>query len=475
MMDLNENPWALLPEILLLLGAAGGLLLGLWLPRRRQWMVRVVAATALVGALGATVVAMFGEPQLVFGDTYAVDIAANVTRLVVLAATLLVLCLSIDTVHGDRRETEYYTLLLLAALGAILLGGAGDLMLMVAAYLVASVPVYALVAFAKSSAGTEAALKYYLMGSFLGVALLVGVTILSGVGGTTLYGELAGGLSTAPRAAVGVGLVAVLAGLLFKAGGVPGHFWVPDVTEGAPAPVAAFVTTIPKVGGLVASYRLLAEAFPAADVDWPLLVAVIAAASMTLGNLAAFFQDNPRRLLAYSTVSQVGYLLMAAAVAGRSDLALPGLLYYLAAYSVTNLGAFAVVAELPAMRTLSDAAGMFRRHPGLALTLVVCLLGLVGTPPTAVFVGKLTVFSAAIDGDLGWLVVIAAVNTVASVFYYLRWIAPTFLREPTSPAALVPAGSWTRWGAYSAGAASLALGLLGGPALAIADSGSLLS
>ena len=475
MMDPNENPWALLPEILLLLGAAGGLLLGLWLPRRRQWLVRVAAAAALVAALVATIVAMLGEPEMVFDDTYAVDIATNVTRLVVIAATLLVLCLSIETVHGNRRETEYYTLLLLAAVGSIVLAGASDLMLLAAGYLVASVPVYALVAFVKGAAGTEAALKYYLMGSFLGVALLIGVTVLFGVGGATVYGELGQGLSTAPRAAVGVGLVAVLAGLLFKTGGVPGHFWVPDVTEGAPAPVAAFVTTIPKVGGLIAIYRLLAEALPAADVDWPLLVAVIAAASMTLGNLAAFFQDNPRRLLAYSTISQVGYLLMAAAAAGRSDLALPGLLYYLAAYSVTNLGAFAVVVELPGMRTLSDAAGMFRRHPGLALTLVVCLLGLVGTPPTAVFVGKLTVFSAALDGGLGWLVVIAAANTVASVFYYLRWIAPTFLRQATTAAALVPAGSWTRWGAYSAGTASLALGLLGGPALAIAHSGSLLS
>lgn len=475
MIDMNENPWALLPEILLLLGAAGGLLLGLWLPRRRQWIVRVVAAAALLAALVATAVAMLGEPEMVFGDIYAVDIGTNITRVVVIAATLLVLCLSIETENGDRRETEYYTLLLLAAVGAVALAGASDLMLLVAAYLVASVPMYALVAFAKSAAGTEAALKYYLMGSFFGVALLLGVTVLFGVGGGTLYGELAEGLPTAPRAAVGIGLVAVLAGLLFKAGGVPGHFWVPDVTEGAPAPVAAFVTTIPKVGGLVAIYRLLAEALPAADVDWPLLAAVIAAASMTLGNFAAFFQDNPRRLLAYSAVSQVGYLLMAAAVAGRSDLALPGLLYYAAAYSVTNLGAFAVVVELPGMRTLSDAAGMFRRHPGLALTLVVCLLGLVGTPPTAVFVGKLTIFSAAVDGGLGWLVVVAAVNTVASVFYYLRWIAPTFLREPIASAALVPAGRWSRWGAYSAGTASLALGLLGGPALAIASSGSLLS
>lgn len=470
MMDMNEDPLALLAEILLLVGAAGGLLVGLWMPRRRQWIVALVAAAALVAALVATVIALTGEAETVFGETYAVDIATNVTRLVVIGATLLVLCLSIETVRGHRRETEYYTLLLLASLGAVAMAGANDLMLLAAAYLVASVPVYALVAFAKDAAGTEAALKYYLMGSFLGVAMLVGVTVLYGVGGATLYPELAKGLATAPRAAVAVGLVGLLAGLLFKVGAVPGHFWVPDVTQGSPTPVAAFVTTIPKIGGLVATYRLLDSALPDSTVDWTLLVAVIAAMSMTLGNLGAFFQDDPKRLLAYSTISQVGYLLMAAAVAGRSDLALPGLLYYLAAYAVTNLGAFAVLAELPGMRTLDDAAGLFRRHPGLALTLVVCLLGLVGTPPTAVFVGKLTVFSAALDGGLGWLVVVAAVNTVASVFYYLRWIAPTFLRQPApDSAALVPAGRWSRYGAYSAGVASLALGLLGGPALALAD------
>jgi NADH-quinone oxidoreductase subunit N len=478
-MSMNEDPLALLAEILLLLGATGGLILGLWLPRCRQWIVALVAAAALVAALIATAVSLTGEPETVFGGTYAIDIATNVARLVIIAATLLVLCLSVEAVRGARRETEYYTLLLLASLGAVAMAGANDLMLLAAAYLVASVPVYALVAFAKDAAGTEAALKYYLMGSFLGVAMLVGITVLFGVGGATLYPDLAEGLGAAPRAAVAVGLVGVLAGLLFKTGAVPGHFWVPDVTQGSPTPVAAFVTTVPKIGGLVAAYRLLDVALPETTVDWPLLVAVIAAASMTLGNLAAFFQDDPKRLLAYSTISQVGYLLMAVAVAGRTDLALPGLLYYLAAYAVTNLGAFAVLAELPGMRTLGDAAGLFRRHPGLALTLVVCLLGLVGTPPIAVFVGKLTVFSAALDGGLAWLVVVAAVNTVASVFYYLRWIAPTFLREPAdrqpSDRALVPAGRWTRYGAYTAAVSSLALGLLGGPALTLAGSSGLVS
>lgn len=468
MSSMNENPLALIPELCLLGGAIVGLLVGMFVPRGRQWLVRLVAAAALLAGIAATVVAMTRPGQLVFGDSYAVDAGLNLTRIVVLAATLLVICLSIDTVAGHRRETELYVLLLLGALGTVTLAGASDLMLLVAAYLLASVPLYALAGFFKDASGTEAALKYYLMGALLGVVMLVGVTVLFGVGGATAYGTLRQAIAAAPHGAVAVGIVALLAGLLFKTGGVPAHFWVPDVTEGAAAPVAGFVTTVPKVGGLVAAYRLFAVALPQVSVDWPLLVAVIAAASMTLGNLAAFFQDSPRRLLAYSTVSQVGYLLMAVAVAGRSELALGSLAFYLAAYAVTNLGAFAVVAELPRARRLRDFSGLFHRHRWLALTLVVCLLGLVGTPPTGVFVGKLSVFTAAVDGGFTWLAVLAVANTVASVFYYLRWIAPLFMAAaPASqPGVLELAGAWGRIGAYSAGTASVLLGLLSGPAMA---------
>lgn len=464
---MSKEPLALLPELMLAGGAVLGLLLGSWLPRDRQWLVRLLAAAACLGGLATTAVAMTGPPQTVFSGSYAVDTATNAGRIIVLAATLLVICLSIDTIDGHARETEFYVLVLLAALGTIVLVGAADLLLLFAGYLLASVPLYALAGFAKDGSGTEASMKYYLMGALLGVVMLTGVTILYGAGGSTGYAELARAIPTAPHAAVAVGLVAVLAGLLFKIGGVPAHFWVPDVTEGASTPVAAFVTTVPKIGGLAAAYRLVATALPASTVDWPLLLAILAAVSMTVGNLAAFFQDSVRRLLAYSTISQVGYILMAAAVATRSDLALPALLFYLAGYAVTNLGAFAVVAELPQATRLTDYRGLVRRHPGLAAVLVVCLLGLVGTPPTVVFVGKLEVFAAAIDGGFAWLAALAVANTIASLFYYLRWIAPAFLgsRPPVVGDKLVPAGRWSAIGAYSAGITSLVLGLASGAVL----------
>jgi NADH-quinone oxidoreductase subunit N len=458
---MNENPAALLPELLLLGAAVIGLLLGAWLPRTKQWLVRLLAAAAAVAGLVATAVATTRPDEVVFGTSYAVDTLTHATRAIVLVAVLIALALSVDATAGHRRETEFVVLLQLGALGTILLGGANDLLLLVAAFMLASVPFYALAGWDKSALGTEAAMKYYLSGAFLGVAMLAGVAILYGVARATDYGSLREGLT----AAAGVGLVAVLAGLLFKAGAVPGHFWVPDVTDGTPPAVAAIVTTVPKIGGLVAMYRLLVVAIPPDVIDRPLLVAILAAVSMTLGNLAAFFQTTVQRLLAYSTISQVGYLLMAVAVAGHAALAQQALLFYLAAYAVTNLGAFAVIAELPRARTLEDYRGMARRHPALGAALAVCLFGLIGTPPTAVFVGKLAVFTAAVDGGYAWLAILAIVNTVASVFYYLRWIAPAFRSADPDAAAVAPAGTWAAVTAYTCAGLAVLLGVLGGAVL----------
>jgi NADH-quinone oxidoreductase subunit N len=473
----NENPGALIPELALLVGAVLGLVTGLFVPRRRQWIVAVIAAVSLLVAVAAAGVDLARGEQRVFDDTYAVDTALGVVRIVVAVATLLVLGLSVERFRGHRREAEVYVLLLFASLGTILMAGAADLMLVIVGYLLASLPLYTLTGLERTVRGTEAALKYFLLGAFLGVLMLFGFTLLYGAGGATGYSALAEGLAGAPPALMAVGLVLGLAGLGFKLGAAPLHFWVPDVTDGAPSPVAAYVTTLPKIGALVATTRLLTEAVPAERVDWPLLVAVLAAASMTLGNLAAFWQTSVKRLLAYSTISQVGYLLMAVAVAERSDLALPALLFYVAAYAAMNLGAFAVVAELRRARALSDYAGLARRHRGLAFALLVCLLSLIGVPPLGGFVGKLAVFVAAIDGGMTWLVVVAAVNTVASVFYYVRWIAPVYLQRPPEAGTdlspeheedrLVTVGSWSSRVAYLAAAMTVALGIAAGAVFAV--------
>jgi NADH-quinone oxidoreductase subunit N len=454
----NQRLGPLAPEIILAAGAVAGLLAGSWLPRRRQWAIGLLATAACLAALVATVFTSAGTHTVDFGTSYSIDAATNAVRVVVAAATVLVIGLSGGSMRVHARETEFYVLLLLAALGTIVLAGADDLLLLFADYLLASIPGYALAGFGKDAPGTEAALKYYLMGALFSIAMLAGITLLYGVGRTTSYPALPAALAAAPHGLVALGVIAVVGGLMFKVGGVPAQFWIPDVTEGTTVPVAAFVTTVPKIGGLVALFRLLAAAVPASAVDWPLLVAVLAAATMTLGNFAAFFQTSVKRLLGYSTISQAGYLLMAVAVATRSNTALR---FYLAAYAATNLAAFAVVAELPHARTIADYRGLAARHPGLAAVLAVSLLGLVGTPPTGVFLGKLQVFTAAIDGGYGWLAGLAVANTVASLFYYLRWLAPAFLqRQPaTAAGALEPAGRWAALVAYTAGAASLAIGV----------------
>ncbi len=466
---MRMEPLALLPEIFLLTGALLALLSGSYLPRQRQWVARLVAVVALLLAAGAAVFGLADPARTVFTGTYAVDAATGVVRLVVVAATLLVIGLGIDELASDRQESETYALLLLSAAGAVVLAGASDLLVLAVAFLFASIPLYGLVGMARTPLAAEAAMKTYLLGALFGITLLLGATVLYGVAGGTAYAALAARLGDAPPAAVAVGVVAVLGGLMFKAGGVPAHFWVPDAAQGARVSAAAFATTVPKVGALVAAYRLV-DALPG-TVDTRLLVALLAVASMTLGNLAAYSQTDPRRLLGWSTVSQVGYLLVPVAVAGRSDLALPSLLLYLAAYAVTNLGAFAVVAALPDRRTLASYRGLAGSRPWLAGALLVSLLGLVGTPPTAVFAGKLTTATAAWDGGLAWLAVAVVVNTLASLFYYLRWVIPVYRAgepiERSARGAFSPA-RWAAGAAVIAGTASVALGIGAGVAWDIA-------
>lgn len=424
MEGISANPLDLLPELLLLIGAVGGLLLGLWTPQNKQGRVRAWVIVAVIASAVAAAVDLTEPDEGVFDDSWMIDTTTGVVRITVALATAAAVLLSSTSLAGHPRETEAYVLMVLAALGAIALAASNDLLMLAAAYLLASVPLYALAGFAKDARGVEAALKYYLMGALVGVLMLVGIAALILAAGTGNYLELTGALPQAPMPLVAVGVIGVLAGMAFKAGAVPVHFWVPDVTAGTTAAMAAFITTVPKLGAVAAAFRLVAEPFAEIPLDVTLLVAITAAASMTLGNLAAFQQTEVLRLLAYSTVSQVGYMFMVVAVAGQSEYAVPALAIYLAGYAVTNLGAFAAAAALPKVAAIEEWAQSVRPRPWLVPSLAVVLLGLVGTPPTAVFVGKLAIFTATADGNLVWLVVFGAVNTVASLFYYLRWLAP---------------------------------------------------
>ena len=434
-----EDPLALLPEIVLLAGVVGALLLALWTPRQAQVRVRALGLAALAVSAIAAVPPLLEAPRAVYDGTWVVDPLTGAVRVAAAVGAILVLALSARTFRHHRREGEVTVLVLLSVLGANALAAAGDLLMLSAAFLLASVPLYALVAFVKDAAATEAALKYYLVGALCGVLLLVGTAAVVLATGATGYEAVAAGLADTPVPLAAVGVLDVLIGVLFKVGAVPAHFWVPDAVAGTTTAVAALVTTVPKLGGVVAVQRLAAGPFEQAPVDVALVLAVVATASMTLGNLAAFRQDDVHRLLAYSSISQVGYLLVITAAAPASALAGPALVVYLLGYAVTNVGAFAVVAARPQARSLSQWAGSARQNPWLAGALVVHLLGLVGTPPTVVFVGKLLAFGAAADAGLVWLVVVAALNTVASLYYYLRWLGPVYGRAQLGPSETEPA------------------------------------
>lgn len=421
-----------------------------------------MAAAVQIGVIVVAAWQMVGPDQMAFADAFAVDTATGVARITCVGGLLLIWAVAGEEMRASPREAETYALLLFSTSGIMVIAGAEDLLLLVVGYFLASIPLYGLLGLVRSPAAAEAAMKAYLIGALFGILLMVGATILYGLTGATRYAHLEMTLNAAPAVAVAAAMVGVLAGLMFEAGGVPAHFWVPDAAQGTNVTAATFLTTVPKIGALVALYRFTVV-LPD-TLAWPVLIAVIAVASMTLANLAAYWQDDPRRLLGWSTVSQVGYLLVPIAVADSSPLALPSLLFYLAGYTVTNIAAFAVTAALPLRRDLTSYRGLARTHPWVAGALLVALLGLVGTPPTAVFIGKVTTTAAAWDGHYAWLAVVVFLNTLASLFYYLRWIIPSFAHpdEPAPPDE--PAHRhWAGRVAVLAAAISLVLGIAAGP------------
>jgi len=433
----------ILPEIALVLGAIVVLLYALFASMDRQ-VGAAILALATVGIAGALSLRSIEPAQTVtFFGTYARDGGALWAKVIVLAATAATIGLSVPWFRRDPRHGEYYTLLLFSALGAVLLAGATDLKEFIVAMLLSSATGYVLCAYhRRSSPAAEAAIKYYLIGALASSALLIGVAFLYGLAGGTTLAALASRLpGNSLTAVVGVGLV-ILA-ITFKIGAVPAHTWMPDVAQGAPAPVAAFVTSVPKVGAFLFLARFVL-ALPQGSVGWQVMVALLAASTMTLGNLACLWQDDLRRLLGWSAVSQTGYGLMAVVAVGRSELAVPALLFFLLAYVPANLASFGVVVELRGRGAIADYAGLARSRPALAGSLALSFLSFIGVPPLSGFVAKLLLFLVAIEVGYTWLAVVAAINTVISIFYYVRVLAPTYFGDLRAPMPVLGrAAGWT--------------------------------
>lgn len=425
-MQMGRDLAQLAPELTLLIAAA--LALAAEMLRRPRWSL----ALALVGLLAASAltIPLLGAETAVFMGSYRVNALAVWAKLTLLPATALALILARSEMAGVEREGTVYSLLAFTTLGALVLAGAGDLMFLVLGVLLTSLGSFALVAFRQDNRSSEAAVKYFVFGSVSGALMTFGLTYWFGAAGSTLLSEMTG-LAAAQLAGV-AGLVGVVVGLGYKAAVAPFHFWAPDAYDGAPVAVAAYLSVVPKVGALFALAQVV-SGLPE-GLGWRPVLALLAAASMTYGNLAALTQESVVRLLAYSSVAQSGYFLLGVVALGRSDLAAASLVVFAAAYAAMNLGAFAVVAQ--AGRELEAFSGFGRTTAWLGGAMVVFLLSLVGIPPLAGFAGKLLLFGAALEAGYAWLAVVGILNSVLSLAVYLRIVVVMYRQPARSQAAL---------------------------------------
>lgn len=459
-------------EIALVLAAVVIVAAAAFVPRRRQGVGAVLALIGCAVSAALIVRRMLDTGQFVtFSGSWAADDVGGWAELIILAVTAAVVLLSPEWLRSDARHGEWYAILLFSAAGAMVMAGASDLLELMMGVLLSSVTGYVLAAYHRRSAlSVEAGAKYFLVGALTNALLLIGITLLYGLSSATTYEGVSAGLGANPSSVVLVAVVVLTGvGLAFKFGAVPSHLWMPDVAQGAPAPAAAFLTVVPKIGGIVALARLL-SVLPENVAGWRPMVAVMAAATMTVGNLAALWQDDLRRLLGWSSVSQSGYALMAVVVVGRSPDALSALIVFLAAYAAGQLAAFSVVTQLRGRTAIADYRGLFAHRPLLASVLAVAFLSFVGIPPLAGFTGKLLLFTATIDGGYAWLAVVAIANSVISLFYYLRVVGPMYFdttpgdqasaASPTRSVAAVPVlGRWALTATVISGGFVIALGI----------------
>lgn len=425
--------WAIVPE--LILAATALLLVPLAAFARGRWLFLPpsIAAAGLAGALAASVPMLGWAPQAVFCDTYAVDGFGVVFKLLLLTGALLSLAMVVAHFRGTDKPPHAATALVFATLGAVLVASAIDLGLIVLFLQLLSMASYVLVALVRRDrAANEAVLKYFIYAAAALAIMAYGLTFLFGLTGSLDLRAIGAALGGADAVWVAVAFGLILVGYGFEVTMAPFHFWAPDVYSGATAPVTGFLSVVPKLAGFAALLRFLLTALPGGLAGWPTVIALLAALTMTWGNLAALRQRRLKRLLAYSSVAQAGYVLIAVAVAERVAGAGVAAAFYLAAYLFMNLGAFAVVGVLERHVGHDDVSayrGLARRAPGLAAVLALSLLSLAGVPPLAGFFGKVLLLQVGLDGGLAWLVVVAVLNMVVALYYYLTPIVRMYFGE----------------------------------------------
>jgi len=479
--DVQASILAILPEILMTVLAVALLALDVVWPDERKRELGYVAGVGLLAITGIMLVLAPApdelSDQLVLGGMIRHDDFAQIFRAMVMIGGALS-CLVTMGVSRLQDRGDFYAVLVVTVIGTSLMSAASDLIMGFLALEMTSITAYLLVGYLRGNAkSSEAGLKYFLFGAFTSAISLYGLTLLYGFTGETNFYRLGGLLGRAdlPDGPVVAAMVLIGVAFAFKISAVPVHFWTPDVYEGAPTPITALLSTASKAGSMALLLRFFLAVFPPADLlgavegvknyseFWVQLAAVLAVVSMTLGNVLALVQRNIKRLLAYSTIAHAGYILMgvAAISTDRSGDGAAAVAFYMFMYVLTNALAFGVVilfANATGSEEIRDFAGLSRRSPWLALAMTVALLSLAGIPPAAGFVGKFLLFRAAVDADLVWLAIVAVLNTIIALYYYLVVVKVMYMERGADEDQPLPVSAPYKW---ALGISALGVLLLG--------------
>ena len=409
--------------------------------RLLTWLGVAVLSVALVMLAG-----LRGIDAFAFGETVTVDAFAGLTRAVIYASAIASLVFAPRYFRTEGYRPEFPVLVVLATLGMGVMVSARDLITLYVGLELNSLASYVLASFSRrDDRSSEAGLKYFVLGSLASGILLYGISLVYGFTGTTNLPALGAAIGSDASIGLLMGVVFVLAGLAFKISAAPFHMWTPDVYEGAPTPVVAFFATAPKIAATALLVRVCVEAMPAATPAWSQIVTFLAVASMVIGSIGAIGQRNIKRLLAYSSIANVGFILIGLAAGTAEGVA--AVLFYLIIYAIMTFASFAALMMLRddqdrPIERMADLAGMWRKRPWLAAGLAVLMFSLAGIPPLFGFWPKLLVFTAAVNAKLVWLAVVGAVLSVVGAFYYLRVIKLMMFDEPSPVAMPVRASVW---------------------------------
>ncbi len=437
-MSMVETLSFAVPELFLVLAAMALLIFGVF---TKESNTRQITLGSVLVLVAASLFVIFGPKEQgtsLFEGAFKVDGLSSFAKVVIFLSAAITILMSDRFLKGEQLgRFEYPVLILLAAFGMSLMVSATDLISLYMGIETQSLALYILAAFNRDSRrSTEAGLKYFVLGALSSCLLLYGASLVYGFAGATGFAEISK-IATidTPNAGLIVGLVFVICGLAFKVSAAPFHMWTPDVYEGAPTPVTAFFAAAPKFAAMVLFSRILISAFPNILDQWQPIIAIIAVASMVVGAFSAITQKNIKRLMAYSSISHMGYALIGLAALGIEGLT--ALLVYMSLYIIMTVGTFAAILQMRRRggmsESIADLGGLCQTNMPLAIVMTILFLSLAGIPPMAGFWGKLYIFSAAVEADLLWLAIVGAVTSVVSAFYYLNVVKIIWFNEASKP------------------------------------------